>query len=290
MKKTIFHVVYVITILIISAVVLNEVYAYTFRNGIVRNKRQSLLLLQQSNVDILFLGSSRTESHIVDSIFEQITKVKVLNAGMERATLHDSYVVLYSLIKNGNQFKECWVQLDYTHNIKEHSANMFAEIVPFLNDKVLENHALEINQISSYRVPFQLYMQNDKIIGFREFFLKLINKKPVNDTSLKFKPLYSMGLEKKGEWPTTLKNNIAMDKIIALSIKNNFKIHFFTSPNCPQSENKIPFAKELKKQYKFKDYYSVFDDSLDYFYDCGHLNNHGAASFTRILARDYNIK
>lgn len=287
MKKVFSYLVIILILVISSMFLLNEIYSYTFRNGIVRNKRQELLLHKNDNFDILFLGSSRTESHVVDSVFEYITKQKVLNAGMERSTLHDSYAVFYSLLKNNNKFKECWIQLDYTHNMSKHSANMFAEIVPFLNDETLENHAVEIGQISSVRVPFTLFMKNDKPLGFREFFLKVIDKKPKQDFSLQYKPLSGSGTGLKGKWPESMETNIAINKILKLAKVNGIRVQFYTSPNCPKEENRDAFEISLKEKYRFKNYYNIFDDSLHYFYDCGHLNNKGAAAFTNLLAKDH---
>ncbi|WP_298952453.1 hypothetical protein [uncultured Nonlabens sp.] len=287
MKKVFSYLAIILTLVISSMFILNEIYSYSFRNGIVRNKRQELLLHKNDKFDILFLGSSRTESHVVDSVFENITNLKVINAGMERSTLHDSYAVFYSLLKNNNKLSECWIQLDYTHNITKHSANMFAEIVPFLNDETLESHAIEIGQISSVRVPFTLFMKNDKPIGFREFFLKVINKKSEQDFSLQFKPLLGCGTGLKGKWPKSMESNIAMNKILKLAKEYGIRVHFYTSPNCPKAENRDDFGFSLKENYRFKNYYDIFDDSLDYFYDCGHLNNKGALAFTKLLAEDF---
>ena len=287
MKKTLIHFIAITLIILIVTFLLEHIYSYTFRNGIPRNKRQELLIHKDDKFDILFLGSSRTESHINDSIFEKITGLKVINAGMERATIHDSFAILHKMLKNNNHFKECWIQLDYTLNIGKHSGNMFAEIVPFLNDDVLKLHALDINQISSYEIPFQLFMKNDKAIGFREFFLKLINKESINDISLKFKPLDGQGTGVKGKWPNKIQPNIGLKKMIDLADKKGVEIHFFSSPNCPEEINRAVFAKKMKKFYKYDDYFEVFDDSLQYFRDCGHLNKKGAIAFTRLLANDY---
>jgi hypothetical protein len=287
MHRVLGHLLRIAIVVFGFSILLDGAYSYTFRNSLSRNKRQELLMHKNNKFDILFLGSSRTESHIVDSVFERITNRSILNAGMERATLHDSYAILHSLIKNNNKFNECWIQLDYTHNMSNHSANMFAEIVPFLNDEKLSSHALEIKQTSPYRMPFQLYMQNDKPIGFREFFLRVIKKRPGDDITLRYKPLSASGTGSKGKWPDTLSPNLAIEKMKLLASKHKFELKFYTSPNCPLESNRDTFANQLKEQYAFDNYYAIFDDSLNYFYDCGHLNHEGATAFTKLLANDY---
>lgn len=287
MKRFLIHFSLLVCVLFVTLFSLEFVYNQVFRNGIARNKRQTLLKYSNQNHDIIMLGSSRTESHINDTLFEELTRVDIVNAGIERASLQDAYVVTHRLLKNNVSFKELWIQLDYTYNIARNSRNFFAELIPYQNDTEIYTHLIETGAKNRYEVPFYDYMNNEKAVGFREFFMQLIKKPSKNDISLSSASYNGTGTYTAGEWPNALIPNLGVEKIIELSVEHDFKVIFFTTPNCPKNVMRNSYMELMKAKYEFVDYTRLFDNQLQYYRDCGHLNTSGQEFFTRQLASDY---
>ncbi len=66
----------------------------------------------------------------------------------------------------------------------------------------------------------------------------------------------------------------------------NTTLEFFTSPYCKEIKNRDFMDKVQLKLRGLHNYFDLFDDKDEYFFNCGHLNEAGAEVFTKTLVKD----
>ncbi|MFD1614966.1 hypothetical protein [Gelatiniphilus marinus] len=282
---------YIFKILIIAFVVMyvfDKVYSYTFQNGAPRNKIQKILQLKNQHYDYAFLGSSRTENHIDCELVEKLTGKSCINLAISGGTIGDMLILMTIAESKGITFNEVFLQVDYSYNGSGISNNFRASLVPYINHKVVKQQLIENGESVFYNyIPFYRYLKYDKVVGFREFFSVLFNKKPKTDLNVGFAPKTGQGLAVSGKLPDKFKaENDELTALFRLMEKRNTKMVCFIAPYCKNIENRA-FMRTLKSRVPdLKDYISVFDDNPEFFFNCGHLNIEGARAFTKIITED----
>ncbi|MEM0518360.1 hypothetical protein [Aequorivita flava] len=292
MKRFLLSTIFLIIALIATMYVCDSIYTYAFQNAPPRNKIQKILKLNNKEYDYVFLGSSRTENHIDCALIEKITGKTCINLGISGGTIGDMLFILKIAERNNVRFRQVFLQIDYNYNHNGISRNVYAELMPFIHDSLIRN---EIENYKNYswmiNFPFYRYMKNEKVVGFREFFTALLNKKPNKDIDIGFMPFFGIGYDLAGKFPENFnKSNIEIDEMLELSKRDDFELKFFTAPYCKEVENRENAQSLIKRIPSLHNYISLFDENPQYFSDCGHLNIEGAEAFTKKICNDLIIK
>lgn len=285
MKGFMIHICKLLVFCFLAVYVLDFTYTEIFRTIHARNKVQ--LTSNTKNVDInyIFLGSSRVENHIDCDQIEEITGKSCINLGLIGGKPNDINAMMALIEMNKITYEKIFVQIDYSYNDTSHSPLFKAQIAPFVHDRTLSNN-LKPELLTELKsgIPFYRYAINDKIIGFREVLLKLIEKD--NKLNLKngFVPLLGNGTAISGHFPDIVNYpNKAIEKLI----DRDSNVVLFTAPYCNSSATRNIFMKQLKSHYpQLHDYSQLFDQKSGLTINCGHLNNYGAKMFTDILTQD----
>src|SRR5690606_26152499 len=97
--------------------ILEIAFNYAYEQGVVRSKLQKVLSMDSDDrYDYVFLGSSRTENTIDCEVVEKLTGRSCINIGISGSSLEDSNILLQLLTQKGVQYKNVFVQVDYTYN------------------------------------------------------------------------------------------------------------------------------------------------------------------------------
>ncbi|GHC59505.1 hypothetical protein [Ulvibacter litoralis] len=259
-------------------------YTQVYINATPRNKLQYIIETENENFDVVFLGSSRVANHIDTELFENLSNKKTINLGVEGAGLNDNLLQLKLLIAK-NTVKTIYLQIDTNFESENPSNIVISEAMPFISNPIVKNHVKKyFNNFNKLTyIPFYRYAINDPKIGFREFFLSLINKKPRIAPSNGFAPKFGNRTPLRGHnLPITIKQeNSVLNEFIEICKKNEIQLLLYTSPYCSSTNNLNYFEKLTLKIPGLINYSKGFNDTL--FFNCGHLNNKGAQEFTNLL-------
>lgn len=280
MKKFTKHILALLVTLTLLIYISDTIYTYIYMSKNPRNKLQYILNLKKQNYEYLFLGSSRVANHIDTKVIDSLTNKRSINLGVEGASLNDNLLQLKLFMKN-NTVSTLFLQLDFNYQSTAPSNIVTSEAMPFIDNKIVYTHVKSYfdNYLLLKHVPFYKYAINAPKIGFREFFLKLINKKPrikIDDHG--FIPL-SGNKEISGQLPKNIAHsNTIVDSIVKICNKNKVRLVFYTAPFSSKTKN-IDYITKLKYKYpELNNFSTGYKDSL--FYNWGHLNHKGAKLFT----------
>lgn len=282
MKKFGLHIFFILVITIVCCVVFDSIYTYFFNKGTPRNKVQLVANLKNTNIDFIFLGSSRVDNHIDCDLIEKLTGKSCLNLGLQGSRINDAKGLALLLKANNVTYQRLFVQVDYIYNYHNYSPAFIAATVPYIkNDNFPEDFKNDLELSSIYDVPFARFALNDKVSGFREVLLQMVHKKPKVDLSNGFSPLTGVSKGGSGTFPEKI---IATNKQLEELLLLNDKISLFTAPYCKNTLNRESFMQQLTTKYpSLINYVALFDNEEHYFKNCGHLNKEGARQFTEIF-------
>lgn len=279
-----------ILVMLGSAYLLNRVYDYVYLNSEPRNKISLLVKKKEKKADYIFIGSSRVQNHINTKIVEELTGKAALNLGDQGAKVSDYELFIKLLIERKNLPEIIFLQIDYVFNHQNNSKIASSFGIPFIStSEVVRNHFIKHdphNAFLYHKIPFYKYAVNDFKLGFREFFLNLINRKPALDLDDGFNPLIGNFPNQKASLPNYIvKSNEAFNEIVKLTKENGINLKVFIAPYCKNTEN-LDYVSKLKtKILNFSDFSQVITNEK-YFQNCGHLNVSGANKFTEILVNE----
>ena len=188
MKQFLLYVFKIIIVTVIIMYIFDAFYSYTFKNSFPRNKVHKILQLDNKHYDLAFLGSSRTENHVDCELVEKLTGKSCVNMGISGATLGDMLILLSLAETNKIKFDSVVIQIDYNFFNSGLSNTFKANLVPFINNPLIKKELNRDNDNFYYSyIPFYRYMKYDKIVGFREFYATLSNKKPKKEIRFGYK-------------------------------------------------------------------------------------------------------
>lgn len=248
--------------------------------------------MQRKNdtIDYIFIGSSRVDNTINADIITSLTGKSAINLGIQAAKT-DDYLILLKLLKEQNiKAEHILIQIDYVFNITGNSEILKSELMPFLNNRVV-NEALKERDSEYYQlkyIPFYRYLKYDYKIGFREFFNSAMGNNNKINLENGFDPKFgSSGQKLESSLPANIVNeNISIKRINHFAEINDLSIIYFMAPFCASTTNP-GFSTKLKNKLPiFLDYSKIFNNQDENFYNCDHLNNKGASEFSRIIAID----
>lgn len=267
--------------LVLSAYALDFVYTKVYEASKERNKIQHVINGNQNNFDVLVLGSSRANNHIVTSEFYKIN-IKAFNYGMSGASLEESALILQLMLENKWNIKNVLLEVDLNVNSEGYSDGTRAAFMPYFRNEIISNYYQNIQNFNQlYYIPFYRYVTYETKIGIRELFFSIIKKKSNALQNGGFYPLTNVGKNMNYDLSKyTPKPNKNYKRIKDLCRIHKVNLIVITTPMCKNTVNRNYF-KELKKMYpeihNFEDV--VTEDKC--FSSCGHMNVDGATIYTK---------
>lgn len=289
MKNFIKYISTIVVVFFLFLIVADCGFTYVFYKCTPRNKFQHVFKNENKKYNSVFLGSSRIANHIDITYLDSLSGLKNINLGVEGANYADNLLILKVLLENNNKVEKLYLQLDHFYENDEMSTVANTDALPFIRNEIVQNHfkKYDNNYLNYYYLPFYRYLSADFKIGFREFFMSLINKEPRIDLNNGFIPKFKNNNTLTAEiLPLkTTKTNFHVEEIISLCKKNDIDLILFCAPFCSLIKNG-DYVNSLKEKYpKLNDYSKVMGD--DYFYNCSHLNDKGAKKFTYLIFKNH---
>jgi len=283
--------IFIVKIFLLVVVVLfglEFTYTSAFNNKTVRSKVQFVIKNRNLEYDVIALGSSRANNHIVTDLFNK-KGLKAYNFGMSGATLEESYVLLKLLLEN-SKVKHVLLEVDLNINTETYSKAHRIDFLPYIttNSLVDDYYKDKIIDYNLYKnIPFYKYMAYDSRIGFREFSLNLINKKSKHLDYGGFSPLFGTSKSLSYNISTySPKKNKYYNLIKNLCEKKNVDLISFSTPMCNQAIGMDYFNKINVIYPEIINLESVVKEDK-YFSTCGHMNVEGATLFTNFLIKKF---
>lgn len=291
MKKFIIYIGIIVGITLGVAMLLEKGYYAHYKKYPAKTKVESMLQLKNKHYDVVFLGSSRTERHIDCEMITRLTGKSCANFGFSGLQLMDSDVLLSFFEMNNVTFDDVFIQVDYSYGNQKHSPLFKSALVPYLQlDFVKESLNESSEDLWSLNIPFVGYMVNDLRYSMRVIAADLAFNKPQEIYTYDIKPVEGENTNVVAGFPKEfIVGHPSVERFIHSEKFKNGNMHLFTSPYCPQVPNRA-YHTQLVEEFPFiKDYTALYDNNLELYKDCGHLNINGARTFTNFFVKDNNL-
>jgi len=256
------------------------------KSDTLRNKVDYIFLNKQSQVDYIFLGSSRVEYHINTDMIDDETATKSLNLGISGQNLSETFLMLKLLVANEVSAKTYFIQIDESGLLKESKKSFIGAsyFMPYMNQSVIQEHVKQYNADywQDYYIPFYRYMNYGHKIGYRELALRILGSEKKTNFYLELQDTIrdkNASYQMQGSYDSTLINEI---KNFAAS--HNLEVVFYTAPYL-NATNDADFEM-FCQQHQIKNY-THFITSPDKFKDLDHLNKFGSREFTQRFMEDF---
>lgn len=294
-----------ILIFIGAAYVLREII-YT---GLRKNKsgiyeKYTTIFLKENNYDVLFLGSSRAETHFDPKIFDSITGHNSYNLGATGATPRIVYGILKAYCYKSKLPKYLVFDIDW-HYLRKRTDTVkhFMRYFPYLENEVL------LDQFSKIDHRFPMFKYNALYsLPYSKWRLLAASSNGWLGKTGKYDSLYYKGFLKMvfidSLKPIPIRRSHAfinrtermyLDSIILFSRSNNIQLLMVTSPmfagGLVENSNKNNIIKQLKNIAKiggshYEDLSSSwFSSQKACFADYYHMTAKGARLFTVDFSR-----
>lgn len=288
MKKFVAFIGKLLLIIVLSAVVLDVLYTAVYLKSSKRNKIEYVYNSKDKNFDVIFMGSSRTQNHMVAKIFNE-KGISAYNFGMSGSKLDETALLLKLMLERNYKIKNIILDVDLNLNSNSKSNLVKAMYMPYLQcSQTIRNHyKTEEDYNKLVYIPFYRYIENDAMIGFREMFLSIVKKKSNALDNFGYFPLKRNGKNMSYDLSDySPKRNFAYEEIKAICKKNNIHLIAIATPMCRECSSDEYFN-NIKSVYPEVYNYEnkVTDDT--YFSSCGHMNVEGATLFTTIILNDF---
>ena len=288
MKKFLVFIVKILLITLLSAVVLDVLYTVIYVKSSNRNKIEYVYNSKNKNFDVVFMGSSRTQNHMVAKLFND-KGIKAYNFGMSGSKLDETALLLKLMLERNYKIKNIFLDVDLNLNSNTQSEGVRAMYMPYLQcSQTIRNHYKTQKDYNKLLyIPFYRYIENDAKIGFREMFFSLTHKKSNALDNFGYFPLKGNGKNMSYNLSDySPKRNLAYEKIKSICKKNNIHLIAIATPMCQECPSEAYFN-SIKLVYpEVYDYENKVVNDTD-FASCGHMNVQGATLFTKIILSDF---
>jgi hypothetical protein len=282
-----------LSVLIFSMmIVLDIVYTKIYALSPPRNKYQMVKKLQGQQVDYVFIGSSRVESHIIPSLITEKTGKTAYNFGFKGTKLLDIATILKMLKQYDIRAKKVFIQIDYNFDKAGRSVDLPGEMAPFIHDNAVtrQYYAGQPNYFGFNYVPFYRYCDYEYKIGFRELMLNIAAKKTDITATNGYFPLFGNQLGTSFELPAEIQDrNPELEAIRKYCKDNKIDVVFFCAPFWTGTKN-IGYIDKLKEKIPDLADYSRAIPGDSMFINKNHLNDKGAHVFTQMIIDDLLLK
>lgn len=275
-------------LVLILLVLLDYIYSICYLQSEQRGKIGYIFNAEPQKYDVVILGSSRANNHLVTQMFTD-KGLKTFNFGMQGSKLFEADLVLKLLLEKKNSIKNVIIDVDVTLKSEQKSEANFSKFLPYLHkSEVIKTHfkSLEDYNVLFY-IPFYRYGKYETKIGLREVFFSGIDKK---SQELDYGGYNALPLIKQKMKTEDLdfrpKENQYYEEIKKVCKINHINLIAIMTPVCEKAKG-IDYFKEVNKIYPEIHNYenAVIEDK--YFYSCGHMNDNGARIFTAKIIKDF---
>lgn len=278
----------ILLVLLLSAVLLDIAYTSIYLTSSKRNQIQNVYNSKNKSFDVIFMGSSRTQNHMVAKLFND-KGITAYNFGMSGSKLDETALLLKLMLERNYKIKNIILDVDLNLNSNSKSDGIKALYIPYLHtSETIRNHyRAEASYNKNLYIPFYRYIANDAKIGFREAFFALINKKSNALDNFGYFPLRENGKNMSCDLSNySPKQNFAYEEIKAICKKNKIHLIAVAMPMCEECES-TSYFNSIKSVYpEIYNYENTITDD-DCFASCGHMNVKGATLFTKIILNDF---
>ncbi len=132
MNKFVVFIGKLLIITVLSAVLLDIAYTTVFLKSTQRNKIQHIITSKDKNFDVLFMGSSRTQNHMVAKVFND-KGIKAFNFGMSGSKLDETALLLKLMLEHDYKIKNIILDVDLNLNSNAYSDGVRAMYMPYLH-------------------------------------------------------------------------------------------------------------------------------------------------------------
>ncbi len=262
-------------------------------------EKYNTIFLKQDAFNVLFLGSSRAETHFDPKIFDSITGLKSYNAGITGATPRIAFAVLRAYLLNHPPPKYLVFDVDL-HFLKYDvdTIRSFPRFFPYLSNPVLLE---QFNKIDGRFVSFKYNPIHS--LPYSGIGLLSASLHGWLDIEGKYDTVYYKGFQRTTFYDTILPlstepvtswfnvtERTYLDSIILLSKNNKTDVLLVSSPMFLGGDKGIKNKKKIVSQLyniaalnhlTFKDITSPpFAKRRDCFADMYHLSDKGSVLFT----------
>jgi hypothetical protein len=242
MRKFLKYMMFIFFLIMGILLLLDFSFTKVYENSEARTKFQYLRSLKNKKIDYLFLGSSRVENSIVPKLIEDETGKSAINLGFQASKLGDIYTILKLIKKYNIKTEKIIIQVDYIFNIEDGCSNVLQyELMPFIRENEVTQEYFDrcfSDKKEILYVPFYRYLNFESKIGFREFFLNLIDKKTSVVKNHGFVALQGISLDHNNSLPNKINDkNKYYDRIKQFAKRNNMPVVFFCAPFCKHTKN-----------------------------------------------------
>lgn len=279
--------------------------------GIVKNEhglfeKYNTMFLKQNKFNVLFLGSSRTETHFNTRVFDSITKLNSFNLGVTGATPRIAYGILKAYTSKSEMPEYLIYDLD-VHFLKYgiDTIRHFPRYFPFLGNEELLR---QFNQIDSrfnqfkYNALYSLPFSNKRLLaaslhGWLNIPGKYDTTYYKGFTNVCFTDTLKSELNRPFYGYIHPVERSYIDSIINFANRNGVKLMLLTSPMYVSVEREMINKSQLIQQLKniaTSNKLEYFDWSIRpysaqkrYFTDYYHMTGEGAGVFTREFAVNF---
>lgn len=270
------------------AIVLDLIYSNAFLMSNNRDKIGYIYNSTPKKYDVVILGSSRAENHLVTQMFED-KGLKAFNFGMRGSKLFESDLVLKLLLEKNNKIKNVIIDVDVTLRTRKKSEAIILKFYPYLkSSSVIQTHLRSLPDFDlNYYIPFYRYLNYETKIGFREMFLCSINKKNKELDNGGYSPLKKNknGLEDNLLEVNPIRNRY-YEEIKAICKSNKINLITIITPIREDAKGMKYFRKVQKLYPEIYNYGNVVVEDK-YFSSCWHMNDTGARLFTARILKDF---
>lgn len=288
MKKFLVFTAKILFIIMLSAIVLDFLYTTIYLKSSKRNKIEYVYNSKDKNFDVVFMGSSRTQNHMVAKLFND-KGISAYNFGMSGSKLDETALLLKLMLERNYKIKNIILDVDLNLNSNSKSDGTRALYMPYLHcSETIRNHyKTQASYNKMFYIPFYRYIENDAKIGFREMFFSLTDKKSNALDNFGYFPLKGNGKNMSYDLSDyTPKRNFAYEEIKAICKKNNIHLIAIATPMCQECPSAAYFN-SIKSIYpEVYNYETKVTNDSD-FASCGHMNVEGAKLFTTIILNDF---
>jgi hypothetical protein len=252
--------------------------------------------IDHTNAPGLIMGSSRASHHFITDSLSSAKKMQFYNAGKDGQSIFYHYAVLKCLLK---RYTPKVIVLDLLNDElyeKSESYDRLSELLPYCSDHKELNFAQELRgPFEKFKMLSQVYPFNSLLISIASGNSSISKNRFVEKNG--YLPLYGKFSGKVEQNEPRKKLSIDPHKLeiynafIKECQNHHIKLYITISPYLkllPENnstaalkmiadKNNVPFHNFSNDEH--------FVQHRDFFWDMGHLNNDGAALFTRMISK-----
>lgn len=290
LKKALLFILVIVFIDVSSGFLFDALYSNA-KSGVAYQENQ---IFNQTNDSILIFGSSRAAFHYKPDIITQKTGLSCYNDGREGMGIYFHYATLLATLERYNP-KMVVLDLDF-RDVYDRGGNFgedaFSDLAPF--------YGKINNEFDNYicRNWYDNIIYQSNLIKYNKKFFNILTANIIknNDNIKGYRPL-------NGQWDgkdkvlkdDTFKMGPDLIKTINLFIakarSKNIEVILVVSPTFKKITLEffdIVYKIASQNKVKLLNYYTndTFVKNKNLFYDSEHLNDHGAAVFSKLLSKE----